>query len=161
IARGPLIYCIEGAGVSAPVWSLAVSADAPLVAAKRPDLLGGVTVITGEATAWSEPRWTGALYRNVAPVKKVPFTAVPYYAWDNLKPGAMAVWLPTAPPPARIIGPEAEASVSLSFMSDNCQPEGIHDGADVHSSGEQPAELCHWWPHKGGTEWVAYTWDSP
>jgi hypothetical protein len=73
----------------------------------------------------------------------------------------MRVWVPTSPPPARIIGPESSAKVTLSFTSDNCDPEGIHDGAEIRSSDEQPAACCHWWPHKGTTEWAQYTWPTP
>jgi DUF1680 family protein len=160
IARGPLIYCVEGTDAAVPVTSLALPADAPLDASKRTDLLGGVVAITGEALA-ADPKWTGTLYRSAPPQRRVPFTAVPYYAWDNRDPGQMQVWLPTSPLPPRIVGLEAQAIVTLSFTSSNCEPEGIHDGAEVRSSSEQPAACCHWWPHKGGTEWAEYTWHPP
>jgi DUF1680 family protein len=160
IARGPLIYCLEGADAPAPISSLSLPADSPLEASKRTDLLGGIVAITGVALT-NDPQWTGTLYRSTPPPRKVPFTAVPYYSWDNRAPGQMQVWLPTSPPPARVIGLEAKATVTLSFTSSNCDPEGIHDGAEVHSSSEQPAACCHWWPHKGGTEWAEYTWHPP
>ena len=37
----------------------------------------------------------------------------------------------------------------MSYVSGNCQPWGINDGLEPKSSGEQPAALCHWWPHRG------------
>ena len=49
----------------------------------------------------------------------------------------------------------------MSFVSGNCQPRGINDGLEPKSSGEQPAALCHLWPHRGHDEWVQYTWKSP
>jgi hypothetical protein len=92
----------------------------------------------------------------------VTLTAVPYYAWDNRAPGEMRVWLPTAPPaPAPARGPERAARVSLSFVSGYCQPRGINDGIEPQRSGQQPAALCHWWPHKGGEEWAQYSWAKP
>jgi hypothetical protein len=87
--------------------------------------------------------------------------AIPYFAWDNRAPGEMRVWLPTAPTVAPVHGLEGAAKVSLSFVSGNCQPSGINDGIEPRSSGEQPAALCHWWPHKGGQEWAQYTWKQP
>jgi DUF1680 family protein len=46
---------------------------------RRPDLLGGVTVLTGEVKDTSgRPR---------------RLTAIPYYAWSHRGPGEMAVWL--------------------------------------------------------------------
>jgi hypothetical protein len=46
-------------------------------------------------------------------------------------------------------------------VSGNCQPWGINDAIEPKSSGEQPAALCHWWPHKGKAEWAQYTWKKP
>jgi hypothetical protein len=46
----------------------------------RNDLLGGVTVLEGEA-----------LDEGGKPVK---VTAIPYYAWQNRSKGAMTVWIP-------------------------------------------------------------------
>jgi DUF1680 family protein len=51
------------------------SAAGPAAAEHRPDLLGGVTVITGEAKDGRK------------------ITAVPYYAWDHRTPGEMIVWV--------------------------------------------------------------------
>jgi hypothetical protein len=72
----------------------------------------------------------------------------------------MKVWLPTAPPVPRVGGLEAQAKVSMSFVSDNCEPQAVNDGVEPKSSGEQPAANCHWWPHKGTGEWVQYTWPN-
>jgi hypothetical protein len=49
----------------------------------------------------------------------------------------------------------------MSFVSGNCQPRGVNDGLAVRKSDEQPAALCHWWPHKGSDEWVQYSWTRP
>ncbi len=83
---------------------------------------------------------------------------MPYYAWDNRKAGPMKVWLPGAPavPPAG--GLELRARVSTSFASGNASLGAIHDGKEPQGSRKHPGQLCHWWPHKGGEEWVQYTW---
>ena len=117
-----------------------------------------------EGNGRSRPRTrTGrsTLYQPAAPRRRWPITAIPYYAWDNRKPGAMKVWLPVAPPMPAAGGPETRAKVSLSFVSGNCQPWGINDGKEPSDSNEQPAALCHWWPHHGGEEWAQYTWKNP
>jgi hypothetical protein len=59
------------------------------------------------------------------------------------------------------MGLEGEAKVTVSFANSNCQPAGINDGLEPRSSGEQPAQLCHWWPHAGTEEWAQYTWKKP
>jgi hypothetical protein len=109
----------------------------------------------------SEPDWRHRLYQPRAPARLVPFRAVPYYAWDNRAAGPMKVWLPQTPPLPRVGGPETRARVTVSFANANSQPAGINDGVEPARSGEQPAALCHWWPHRGTTEWAQYTWPEP
>lgn len=164
IARGPLIYCLEQADNSAPLMQTAIPADATLKASPfAPELLGGIVPLKGEGIVATEPDWgeERVLYRAAQPPQKVSVTAIPYYAWDHRTPGAMRVWMPTTPPPPVVGALERSAQVSLSFRSGNSQPWGINDGMEPKSSGEQPAALCHWWPHKGGTEWAQYDWKKP
>jgi DUF1680 family protein len=165
LARGPLVYCVEGVDLPEDArkdfWSFTLPPDAPLATAFRSDLLGGVVTIMGEGYVAEASDWSRTLYQETAALKKVGFTAVPYCAWDNRGAGPMEVWIPTSPPATPAGGPEAGAALSISYKSNNADPEGIHDGAEPKSSGEQPAQLCHWWPHKGGVEWVGYAWSSP
>jgi hypothetical protein len=53
----------------------ALSAGEPFHTHDRPDLLGGVTVLTGRETGGK------------------PCILIPYYAWDNREQGFMQVWL--------------------------------------------------------------------
>lgn len=160
IQRGPIVYCLEQVDNPAPLRDLVIPRGAKLESAWKPELLGGVVVITGEAQRSDEPEWTGNLYQ---PVRTSPstFTAVPYAVWDNRKAGPMEVWMPSVAPPARVGGPEVRAEVSLSFTSGNAQPWGVNDGIEPKASGEQPEALCHFWPHKGTEEWVQYAWKKP
>jgi DUF1680 family protein len=161
IQRGPLVYCLEACDQSGPIDSLYLPREAELTAEKRSDLLGGVVIVKGLANESAESDWANRLYQAIPPARTVPITAIPYYAWDNRKPGPMKVWLPAGPRMPAAGGPETQAKVKLSFVSGNCQPWGINDGVEPRSSGEQPAALCHWWPHSGTREWVQYTWKSP
>jgi DUF1680 family protein len=161
IQRGPIVYCLEQCDQAEPLAALWLSAGAELKAAREPGLLGGVVTITGEARSVPEQPWRRSLYQPAAPARRVALKAIPYYAWDNREAGAMKVWLPISPTvlPAREL--EAKAKVTVSFANDNCQPQGINDGLEPKSSGEQPANLCHWWPHKGTAEWAQYSWKTP
>jgi uncharacterized protein len=161
IQRGPLVYCVEACDQPEPISSLYLPAAAKLEARRDPQLLGGVVVIQGAAAVAPEMDWTRTLYRSLPASTPAPLTAIPYYAWDNRKAGHMQVWLPVAPPMPAAGGLEASAKISLSFVSGNAQPAGLNDGVEPKSSGEQPAALCHWWPHKGGREWAQYTWKQP
>ncbi|MCW5943403.1 MAG: glycoside hydrolase family 127 protein [Fimbriimonadaceae bacterium] len=160
IERGPLVYCAEQTDNSVPVEEIVVPRGASMKAAFRKDVLGGVVVIEADATKVAAPDWARTLYQPIPMAEKVTAKLVPYGFWDNRKPGPMAVWLPDSPPPARVLGPEGSASVSLSFRSGNANPRGVNDGIEPGSSGDQPAALCHFWPHKGGEEWIAYQWPT-
>jgi DUF1680 family protein len=161
IQRGPLVYCLEAVDQPEPLADLYLPLDAELLAERVPELLGGVVAVKGMACANDNADWRRTLYRAVSAPRRVPVTAVPYYAWDNRAAGAMQVWLPAAPVSLPAGGIERQAAVTVSFANSNCQPQGINDGSEPKSSGEQPAALCHWWPHKGGDEWAQYTWAHP
>jgi len=80
LMRGPIVYCLEAVdqpGVD--LFRLALPREADLRAEHRAGLLGGVTVLQGNALADAE--------------RPVTLTAVPYYAWANREEGAMTVWV--------------------------------------------------------------------
>jgi DUF1680 family protein len=80
--RGPLIFALEGIDNGPDLDSLHVPLDADVRAPFKPDLLGGLTVLTG--TGRSDETSGGAAR---------PFTAVPYFAWANRGAGEMRVWI--------------------------------------------------------------------
>ena len=73
IQRGPIVYAFEAVDNGGTVLDATIDPKA-LRTQFRPDLLGGVTVVTSNA-----------------------LTGIPYYAWANRGAGEMAVWLRTAP----------------------------------------------------------------
>lgn len=160
IQRGPVVYCLEQADTQVDPAQIFLPLSAKLTP-KASTELGGVTVLTGQAFATERESWTKTLYKPAGNPKPIDVVAIPYYAWDNRTPGGMAVWLPMNPLPSVAGGLEQTAELSLSFKSGNAQPEGIRDGKDVTKSSTHPGSLCHFWPHKGGTEWVQYTWKTP
>ena len=99
IARGPLVYCLEA--VDHPkenLDSLALSASSDLRARFDPDLLGGISVIGGQAEVVSNGQHH-ALYSTFRGgglnlERSTSLTAIPYFAWANRTPGAMRVWIP-------------------------------------------------------------------
>ncbi len=86
IERGPLVFAVEQVDLpdGPAVDDLQLPADDPsaLETQWRPDLLGGCTVVTGDAAPFE-----GVTCR---------FTAVPYALWANRGAGPMRVWLPLA-----------------------------------------------------------------
>jgi hypothetical protein len=81
IERGPLVYCVESADLpGVRLDDLRLPLDTVLRTESRPDLLGGVTVVTGRIRT-----------RDASAER--PFTAVPYFAWANRGDGEMLVWV--------------------------------------------------------------------
>jgi uncharacterized protein len=156
-----LVYALEACDQVEPLSSFYLPADAELKAEKEKGLLGGVVAIKGTVEVAADQDWTHRLYQATTPARHVPFTAIPYYAWDNRKAGAMKVWLPVSAPIPPVGGLASQAAVTVSFANENSQPHGINDGVEPKSSGDQPVALCHWWPHKNTDEWAQYTWKKP
>jgi hypothetical protein len=83
LQRGPIVYCVEETDVAGGnVQQLVLNDDVELANTFRPDLLGGVEVITGTTQRVTEASRTD-----------VSLTAIPYYAWAHRDKGQMAVWL--------------------------------------------------------------------
>ncbi len=88
LQRGPIVYCVEGADNNGRASDVVLPDDLSLKA-ERTDLLGGVTVVTGQAKALRR--------QSDGIVRQEPHTliAIPYYAWAHRGKNEMAVWLPT------------------------------------------------------------------
>ena len=98
LKRGPLIYCLEQTdNPDCDVWNLFLPLEGELKVDWMPKLLGGVMVVRGEASAGDSSGFEGSLYRPLKEVypkmRRVKFTAIPYYAWANRDPGPMTVWV--------------------------------------------------------------------
>jgi DUF1680 family protein len=89
IERGPVVYCAEAVDNGGRALNLVLPDDASLSAHHRPELLGGVTVVTGRALALRASE-DG---RSVV-TREQDFLAVPYHVWAHRGDGEMAVWLP-------------------------------------------------------------------
>ena len=86
LMRGPIVYCLEA--VDQPGANLArvvLPPESELRAELRAGLLGGVTVLQGQALGDGQ--------------RPITLTAVPYYAWANREKGAMTVWIPQVSKP--------------------------------------------------------------
>jgi DUF1680 family protein len=101
VMRGPLLYCLEQTdNPGFDLRDVSLAANATFSPESRPDVLGGLVVLRGQAqVSFPEPAWTDLLYRaaSLEPLdgrrQSKDITAIPYYAWANREPGAMQVWL--------------------------------------------------------------------
>ena len=89
IERGPVVYCLEGDDNGSKLENMIIPDNAGLTATFKPDILGGVTVISGEAVKF-EPAEDGMQIKS----EKLTFKAIPYFVWINRGTTEMKVWFP-------------------------------------------------------------------
>ena len=155
VERGPFVFCAEGADSDGTVSNLVLDDGAVLTAEARPDLLNGVTVITGEATAY---RYKGG--RIVGEKKKL--TLIPYYAWAHRGRGEMEVWLARTKGMARPVPePTTASTAKVSSSEDGKGVEAVHDLYEPENSNDHAHGYLHWWPKKGTSEWIQYDFGKP
>ncbi len=104
LARGPLVYCLESCdNKDALLESITLSRDAPLEAVSMDRVFPGTKAIRFPSIQGSLGKGIGRgrkapLYRFTPPPKE-PWrgVALPYFLWDNRRPGSMRVWILEGP----------------------------------------------------------------
>jgi len=158
LQRGPIVYCLEGVDhADSSVMNIVVSADAPVSAIYRPELLNGVEQFQMQGMA-TRRSGEGSLVTET-PEQVV---AIPYYAWANRGADQMEVWIAgtataARPLPAPTIASKSRVSGSVSSRR---MLAALNDQYDPGSSADPGAGYLHWWPKKATTEWVQYDFDS-
>ena len=96
VERGPLVYCAEWPDNNGYASNLVLDDATVLTVESRPELLNGISVITGDATAYryQKGKVTG---------EKQRLTLIPYYAWAHRGKGEMVVWLAREKDKARVV----------------------------------------------------------
>ncbi len=154
LQRGPIVYCAEWPdNPGGHVRNLILPDAAKLTAEFKPDLLNGVTIIKSRATALAYDEH-GKVVKS-----EQDFMAIPYYSWANRGRGEMIVWLPNTeasarPRPFPTIA--INSKVSVSVPRPRLNPGRINDGEEPSSSSDS-SSYFDWWPAKGATEWVEYS----
>jgi len=94
LRRGPVIFCVEEADIGTEPQRLRLPSRGEIAVRYDDTLLGGATVLEGDAMEADATDWKETLYRTQPPaLKPTRFKAIPYHLWANREPGAMAVWL--------------------------------------------------------------------
>jgi hypothetical protein len=168
LERGPLVYAAEWPDNGGHALNIVVPDDAQLKTEFRPDLLDGVSVITGRVKAVS-------LSADGASVRTQPheLVAIPYFAWANRGMGEMQVWLPRQPERARVAAvqpPDPIAAVRSSggiekkwtgYNDQNDDIAAVYDGANPLSSADESNLYFRMRPPVGQPAWVEYDFKRP
>ena len=157
LMRGPLVYCVEGVDNPQGIRNLVVDSKVQLDTEYRQDLLGGVMLVRGVATATYRGK------ENKKEAKPINLVAVPYYANCNRRATEMLVWLAETasraePRPAPTIASLARPSASHCWQNDTVT--ALNDQIEPTASDDTKIPRFTWWDHKGTTEWVQYDFDG-
>jgi len=97
IKRGPIVYCLESIDMpeDVKVTEVIIPLDINLKPIFKRDLLGGVTILEGDALAVSREHLADKLYREIQVDDKRPvkINLIPYFAWSNRGESEMTVWM--------------------------------------------------------------------
>ena len=151
IERGPLVYCAEHPDNTFDIFSALVN--------QEPQFQLGKTEIAGTSvvTLTTDAQTLDFNKQGKLSVKDQTLTLIPYYAWCHRGSGKMRVWLAqdlSATTPAQPATLASQSKVSsgskvpaISSINDRLVPKDENDRSMPYT---------HWWPKKGGTEWLSY-----
>jgi uncharacterized protein len=159
VQRGPIVYCAEAADNPAGVRDLLLPPEGPFTQTWRPDLLGGVVVLSAPARR-AEPFPADRLYSAVRPGDPATITLIPYCTWANRGPSEMTVWVPRHDG-AVVERPNAWVRPSASHHFSTDSIEAPCDGIVPDRSSDPDAPRLTWWPRKGDEQWVRYDFTQP
>lgn len=145
--RGPIVYAAEEADNTLPIRHLHLADESPEAKSQATTDLGGVTKLNVSARTWT-PRGQ----------KPGIATLIPYATWANRGEGAMQVWLKVGGERPR---PYQLARISASHIYSGDSVGAVADGIAGEASSDESIPRHTWWPRKGGTEWIEYSFDEP
>lgn len=98
VRRGPIVYCLESIDLpeTVEVEQVAIAPTARFQHSYDEALLGGITVLQGQAHALAGDSWENTLYRKRSSreAQTIDVRLIPYYAWGNRGQSEMTVWMP-------------------------------------------------------------------
>lgn len=97
VKRGPIVYCVESAGVAKGKKILNLSISSKTILTPQNITIDNAKMIALNGTAlYDNKRWGNQLYRDVSGRKRSPVNIqlIPYFAWDNRGHAEMETWVP-------------------------------------------------------------------
>ena len=156
---GPIVYCVEGKDLpNGQAGNIMIDDTQDFELKHEGNLLNGITTINGEATYFEATASSGIKE------EKIPFKAIPYYAWANRGGSEMMVWIPNekqAVFPEPIATKATKAKLTTSKTARTGALYVVNDSYKPDMSGSIEATHFNFWPSKNSTEWIDMTFDKP
>lgn len=153
---GPLVYCAEWPDNDFTLRSLLLPERPTFVSTRKADMLYGINMLQTEGQVLSYD--TGGLLQT----KPVTVSLIPYYAWAHRGDGEMAVWLPQDVSAVRPLKTnEINSTITIEASHEDVALQVINDGLIPADIEDRSVSHYQWWPKKGSTEWIVYSFEKP
>ena len=160
LAKGPVVYALEGVDHAGSAWSLALPASAEIAEAWDPLRFGGTTVLRAKGVqAFAKNPFEHA-------TRESDLVAIPYCLWANRGRSEMVVWIPEDPALAEVPGGGVSLvhdgrrlSASHCWRGDTLA--ALDDGRLPKSSSDASIPRLTFWDHQGTKEWIQIDLDAP
>lgn len=156
IMRGPLVYAVESMDNDGKIANVVLPPNAAITESKGAD---GVPILTAEGFRLTGGD-DGGLYRTGPQLTPAKITLRPYFTWANRGAGQMSVWIPES---AALLDPMPMKGLTItaSYVGNGDGVDAMADKIIPEKSGDGSIPRMTFWPHKGGSEWVQYSFDKP
>jgi uncharacterized protein len=159
LARGPLVYCFEGADNAGSARSIVLPPTAELKTIDWTNGLPRTRAIRAKAQRVERDAFGNRT------LKPADVTAVPYAVWNNRGKGEMTVWVAEDPKLAEIKGegPSLDQDgvlIQASHVADGDSLAALSDKKLPSASNDATIPRQTFWSHKGTAEWLGYEFPS-
>lgn len=156
IMRGPLVYAAESVDNDGKLTNVVLPPNAPITESRGAD---GTPILTAEGFRLSGGD-DGGLYRSGPELTPAKLTLRPYFMWANRGVSQMNVWIPES---AALLDPMPMKGLTItaSYIGNGDGLDAMADKINPEKSGDGSVPRMTFWPHKGGSEWVQYSFDKP
>ena len=153
VERGPIVYCAEHPDNKFDIFSTLLNQE-PTFSLGKTEIAG--TPIT---TIITDAQTLDFTKQGKLVAKDQQLTLIPYYAWCHRGSGKMRVWLAqdlsaTTPAQPATLASESKVSTSTPRMP---AISAVNDRLVSKGENDRSVPYTHWWPKKGSTEWIEYT----
>lgn len=154
--RGPVVFCAEQVDNTTDIRRLYVKDSAVFTPVLKPELLGGVMTLEGEATHVGRGKDRVSLVEKPCTLKLVP-----YYTRANRELCRMTVWLPESTQEVLLDPVPTIASESTVSAKRRKGMQNLNDQRYANTSDDNTKGLYCTWPERGDNYWVQYDFKQP
>ena len=149
--RGPIVFCAEQLDNSFDIRRVYVKDSALFKPVFKPELLGGVMTLEGEAVKVSRGNDRISIVE-----KPCAITLIPYFTRANREACRMSVWLPDSTQEVLLDPVPTIASESTVSAKRQKGIKALNDQRYASTSDDNTKGLYCTWPERGDNYWVQY-----